>query len=272
MKENTSHTSTFLPEEFLSEIVDELNDDTVTAIILHGSYVRGNAIAPYSDVDLVRITRETPEHLEQKRFLYRNGYLLSISSRPISLYRERFAKPEQAIFVVPGIREARILLDKEAAFSPIQHEAQSWTWEPLQGAADIYAAQLMTEQTEIVLKVLRALAFHDAVALSDMILDLFSAVTEAIAVQRGVLITSGNTYFHQVQDAVGRDSLWTHYHLCTAGITTPSLSIEERGIAALRLYQEAARLLQAHIPADQWEVIAQSMQTVERILLNEKTF
>ena len=127
MQENTSRPSLFLPDEFLSERVAKLNDDTVTAIILHGSYVRGNALPPYSDVDLVRITRETLGRLEQKRFLYRNGYLMSISGRPISLYRERLAAPEQVTFVVPGIREARILLDKEGAFHVLQQEARIWT-------------------------------------------------------------------------------------------------------------------------------------------------
>ena len=209
-----------LSDEFLKKLVVDLNDNSVQAIILHGSYARGDARPPYSDIDLVRIVQESFPHPEHKRFLYRDGYLLSIASRPLSAYRKRFARPEKAIFAVPGVREARILLDKDGSFKTLQEEAWAWTWAPLQVAADAYASQLMVEQTEIVLKTLRALILHDLVALADMTLDLFSAVTEAVAVQRGVLVESGNTYFHQVQKTIGVQSLWTQYHLRAAGITS----------------------------------------------------
>ncbi len=273
MMENTSGSSTFLPSEFLSRLITELDDDTVTAIILHGSYARGDAMPPYSDVDLVRILQETPDRKQQKRFIWYDGYLITISSRPLSVYREWFALPERAIFVVPGVREARILLDKDGVFSTFQQEAEAFRWEPLQIAANAYARQLLMEQTEIVLKILRALILHDLVALSDMMLDLFSAVTEAIAVQRGILVLSGNTYFHQVQKAVGRDSMWTHYHLHAAGIATntePVPSITTRGIATLRLYQETARLLRPYVHPEHWEVIDESIRVIEHALSNEK--
>src|SRR5690348_2967982 len=105
-----------LSDEFLARLIVELDSETVRAIILHGSYARGDALPPYSDIDLVRIVQEAPAHLDQKRFLYRDGYLLSISSRPLSVYRKRFAQPEKAIFAVPGVREALILLDKDGGF------------------------------------------------------------------------------------------------------------------------------------------------------------
>jgi predicted nucleotidyltransferase len=273
MTENASSTPTFLSDKLLAKLASELDDETVTAIILHGSYARGDALPPYSDIDVVRILQESSNVSEQKQFTYCENYLISISSRPLSVYRERFTRPEKAIFVVPGIREAHVLLDKDGSFHKLQQEAHSWKWEPLQGAANAYASQLMMEQTEIVLKILRARMLHDQVALSDMMLDLFSAVTEAIAVQRGVLVRSGNTYFHQVQEAVGSESMWTYYHLHTAGIvpqTTLAPSIEERGIAALRLYQETARLLQPSIQTAPWKVIAQSMNLIEHALSNEE--
>src|SRR5579884_362525 len=221
-----------LPDEFLSKLVAELNDETVRAIILHGSYARGDATPPYSDVDLVRILYETPERQQQKRFIWYDGYLLNLSSRPLSIYQEWLTQPQTAIFRVQTIRDAHILLDKEGAFRTFQQEVlNTWKWEPLQAAANAHAGQLLMEQTEIVLKILRALKIHDSVALSDMLLDLFATVTEAIAVQHGVLVSSGNTYFHQVQEAVGRDSTWTSYHLRTAGIVPQNSSvpsIEER--------------------------------------------
>jgi predicted nucleotidyltransferase len=256
-----------LSDTFLARLVAELDDETVTAIILHGSYARGDAMPPYSDVDLVRVLKDFPGHKEQKRYIYRDGYLLSISTRPLSLYRERFTLPQWAIFIVSGIREARILLDKEGAFRKLQQEALAFRWEPLQAAADTYASQMLMEETEIVHKTLRALLLHDAIALADMLQDLFTAATEAVAVQRGVLISSGNTYFHEVQQAVGQDSLWTRYHLRAAGIASnPPPSIENRSIAALRLYQETVRLLHPAFDLEQREVVEQAVQVIEQAL------
>jgi predicted nucleotidyltransferase len=256
-----------LSDEFLAKLIVELDSETVRAIILHGSYARGNALPLYSDVDLVRIVQESPAHLEQKRFIYRDGYLLSISSKPLSVYQRQFTQPEKAIFVVPSVREARILLDKDEGFRTLQQEACAWTWEPLQAAAGAYVSQLMVEQTEIVFKALRALILHDLVALADMMLDLFSAATEAIAVHRGVLVRSGNTYFHQVQEAAGQQSTWTYHHLRAAGITSQAaLSAEERGKETLYLYQETAQLLKPSITFEHWETIAQTIQTLKDVL------
>lgn len=268
--EKRERSPNFLPDEFLSNITAELNEDGVTAIILHGSYVRGEAFPPYSDVDLVRITQKNVTHYEEKQFFYREGRLLSISSRPISVYRKRFTQPEKAIFAIPGVREARILLDKNGEFQKLQQEAWEWTWEPLQGMADVYASQLMVGQTEIVLKLLRALTLHDDVALSEMIIDLFAAITDAVAVQRGVLVQSGNTYFRQVQESVGQQSKWTYYHLRVAGIAAHPLSLRERGREVLWLYEETAHILKSCIRLDHWGAIEQTMHTIERLLLDEE--
>ncbi|HLQ30711.1 MAG TPA: nucleotidyltransferase domain-containing protein, partial [Ktedonobacteraceae bacterium] len=131
--------SSTLSEEFLSKLVAELDNDAVRAIILHGSYVRGDATPPYSDVDLARIVQETPDRTEHKQYTYRDGYLISISTRPLSIYQERLTVPEKAVFTVSGIQEARILLDKDGTFSVIQQEARAFRWELLQAAADNYA-------------------------------------------------------------------------------------------------------------------------------------
>lgn len=266
MNNNVSPSSASLPPEFLARLITELDDEKVRAIILHGSYVRGEAIAPYSDVDIVRILYEGPGSTEHKQFLYRDGRFISVSSRPLSLYRERFSRPEKAIFILPGIREAHILLEKDDAFRTLQQEALSWSWEPLQTAANTYAGQRLVEQTEIVLKMLRALMLHDYIALSDMLHDLFSAITEAVAVQRGVLIRSGNTYFHQVQEAMGSQSLWTHYHLHAAGIDPLSTTIEERGKTALLLYEETARILRPDMSTEHWALVSHALCLIEQAL------
>lgn len=257
-----------LSEEYLSQLVSEIDDDTVTAIILHGSYARGDVWPPYSDVDLVRILRETPERKQHKEFFWHNGYLLNLSSRPLSIYREWLTLPQEAIFRVSTIRDARILLDKENVFHAFKKEIQQWKWEPLQPAANAYVSQLLVELTEVVLRTLGALQRHDRVMLTERILlHILPTVTEAIAVQKGVLV-QGNNYLRQVQETVGLNSLWTHNYMTAAGVSneTAHLTLEKRAIAALRLYQVTIELLKPSLLTKHKQTIEHLLKIVGRVL------
>ena len=258
-------------DAFLARLVSELDNEQVTAIVLKGSCARRQETL-YSDVDLTVFVRTEPDRSLQR--FYREKRLISISTQTLEHYRKRFLVPQEAIFVVPGTREARILLDKAGLFNKLQQEARDWTWEPLQEAANRYAREIMQEQTEIALKALRAFLVQDALALAEMALLIFDATTMAIAVQRGILSISGNSYFRQVQEVVGLDSTWTRHHTLIAGIATPSLfenPAEVRGIAALRLFQETARLLHPILQVSpEGEVIAQTSTLIEEALAGEQ--
>jgi predicted nucleotidyltransferase len=158
MIEDTFPTSSVLSDEFLSDLIAELDNDNVIALALVGSYARGNATL-YSDVDVLRFVREVPERTKQ--YIYRHGRLIGISTRTFGQYRKRLTAPEEAIFVVPSIREAHVLLDKEGEFARLQQEAQVWTWEPLQATANDYASYVLMVQIEIVHKTLRALMMQE---------------------------------------------------------------------------------------------------------------
>jgi predicted nucleotidyltransferase len=269
---NVPQSESALSDGFLSELVTELDNDSVTAIILRGSYARGDAV-PYSDVDLTRLVKVQPEPTQRKQFTYRHGLLISISTRTVDQYREDFMVPERAIFVVPSVREARILLDKEGAFCAVQQEARAWTWEPLQAEANYFASNVLMEHTEYVHKILRALLLEDAFALTEITLELLLALTDAVVVQRGMLVISGNTYFWQVQNTVGAESKWTYYHRIVAGIdmsSTQSVSAEERGVAVLRLYQETVKLLRPILHPLHREVIEQSVMVIDSALSGEE--
>jgi predicted nucleotidyltransferase len=248
-----------LPPELLTKLLGEIDDDSVTTIILHGSYARGDAVPPYSDVDLVRITKETPDRAQQKRFFWYDGYLLNLSSRPLSIYKEWLTMPQEAIYRVSTIRDAHILLEKDGSFRAFQQEVLNhWKWEPLQSAANAYAGRLLAELSEVILRTIGAIRFRKTVMLVERIcLHILPAVTEAVGVQQGILAT-GNNYLYQVQETVGRDSSWTHFYLEAAGVSdhedTPR-SLERRGLAALRLYQETIYLLRPHLVLEHMETI-----------------
>jgi predicted nucleotidyltransferase len=257
-----------LPEALLQALVAEMDSEEVTAIVLGGSYARGEA-TPYSDVDFLRLVREEAQR-QPKRYFYRNGYLISVPTRTIASYQQSVARPETAIWVVPSMRECRILLDKEGAFAAFQQSLAAFAWEALQKQANVYASGRLLLFTEYVHKVLSILPSKDELALAYAIQELLYVLTEALAVQRGVLIQRGNDYYAQVQETAGLDSAWTRYHRMALGLDPlpEHLSpIEARGIAALRLYQETVRLLREALQPQEREVIEQAVQIIEQARL-----
>jgi predicted nucleotidyltransferase len=262
-----------LPQALLAKLIPELDDETVTAIIFHGSYARGDAIPPYSDVDLVRILHETPERKQQKRFIWYDGYLLNLSSRPLSIYKEWLAIPQEAIFRISTIQDAHILLDKEGVFRAFQQEALHWRWEPLQEAANRYASQVIVELSETVLRTLGALQLQRTTMLVQrIILHILPGVTKALVVQRGIILRGSNT-LQRLQETLGEDSAWTRNYMHAAGIPHDGVSntIEARSIAALRLYQETVRFLHPYLLAEQRETVDVLMNRIDQMLQEKIT-
>ncbi len=93
----------------------------------------------------------------------------------------------------------------------------------------------------------------------------FWHVRRLVTTHRGV----SYLYFRQVEEDVGQDSAWTSYHQLAAGVerrSAPLITLEERGIAALRLYQETAYLLRPHFHIEHREVIEQAAKVIEQAL------
>jgi predicted nucleotidyltransferase len=258
-----------IPETLLETIVAEIDSDDVTAIILGGSYARGEATA-YSDVDFARLVR-TPPQGKKKRYFYRDGRLISVVTWTLDYIEESVTKPEVAIWRVPSLREARILLDKEDIFGTFQRRLADFRWETLQAKADAWASDILMLYAEFVHKALGAWLNRNETALVYATNELLYALTWAVAVQRGVLMQSGNSYYAQVQETAGLDSAWTRYHrmlLCIEPLPGHLSSVEVRGIAALRLYQETARLLHAALQPSDRDVIEQAIRVIEQVRLS----
>ncbi|SRR5579885_2965019 len=124
---------------------------------------------------------------------------------------------------------------------------------------------------EFVHKALGAFVSRNETALAYATHELLYTITWAVAVQRGVLMRSGNSYYTQAQEVAGLDSAWTYYHrmlLCLETLPGHLLPVEARGIAALRLYQETARLLHAALQPQDRLVIDQAIQVIEQAQLS----
>src|SRR2546427_7798433 len=119
-KQRTFGTVDALSEEFLNALLAELDNDETIGIILGGSYARNEA-TPFSDVDIACFV---PDSLKPtpKRFIYRDGRLLSIGTKTVADIRSELARPERAIFIVSGFR--RLLLDKDGSVGRLMREIE----------------------------------------------------------------------------------------------------------------------------------------------------
>jgi len=263
-------TGTAISDEFLHALAAELVGPDTLAIVLVGSVADGDP-TPYSDIDLAQIVSAPPTGPEL-RYYYRAGRLIGAATRQLDWYREVLRRPERALFALASLRTARILIDSDGIFRAFQREAQQFSTASLQTAADAYASTLLMQLAEAVHKILSALFRENRLALFEAASSLVFGLTQAVAVQRGVLVAGGSHYLQQVQEVVGLDSAWTRSHRLAIDADEPEIpqapatSIEARAVAALRMYQETVTLLRAAIQPDHRPVVEQATDLIDNAL------
>ncbi|MBF6612759.1 MAG: nucleotidyltransferase domain-containing protein [Chloroflexi bacterium] len=227
-----------LSDQFLGTLVAELDDEGVRGVVLGGSYARSEATI-YSDVDIACFTRDEQDE-RKKGLAYRDGRLVSISVKTEAEVRADMLKPSRAIWVVPGLSDCRILLDKDRSIGRLLRDVRAFSWESLQQEANTYASFHMMLSIELVGKIMNELSKGNRLGASYATSKLLFWLTEIVAVQRGVLVKSDSTYYQQVQESAGLDSAWTYRHRLVAMNGADPTS---RGVAALRLFQETLTLI-----------------------------
>jgi hypothetical protein len=252
-----------LSDSELQEIVRRIDAPDVAGITVTGSVARGQATR-YSDVDMKRYVRETPA-TEAYILHWWDGRLVSVYSGTIEEQVRQFRSPAEAIWALPGVRQARILLDKDGSVAAMQREAESVRWEELREAAGKYVGEQLMGNTEEAHKILGGLAGRGesvtVYALSGMAFNMLNTM----AVGRGLLIPSENSYYDIVQDAVGRDHAWTRAFRLAVGLELPPGGepvYRGRGSAALALYCETVALLGEMLPPQHVPVVENTLRLI----------
>ena len=251
----------------LCELIKELASEDTVGIALLGSHARGEA-GRYSDIDLVRFVTKLAEKEQQRLILkYRGEKLVSVSTTTtVAAKRRELTDPAKAIWVVPGLRQAKVLFDRDGSLAALIKEVLVFSWEPLQQAADEYASYELMRLVEEVHKILGAMVKGDESAAMYAILGMALGLTEVVAVQRGLLIVSENSYFQQVEESMGLDSIWTRYHRLALGFELGPLDrspIEVKALASLRLYEETAGLLWPIVRPAHREVVEKGLAAIQ---------
>jgi predicted nucleotidyltransferase len=250
---------------FLKELIAEIDDDTIRGIVLGGSHARGDA-TPYSDVDLACFVPDTFRPL-RKRYLYREDHLISIGQKTLEGVKQQLTEPFQALWIVPGFRRARVLLDKDGSMSELKLMVENFTWDSLRIEATGFADHILTSDAEFVHKLLGNIWRSNLSGIAYATLRLFDGATMAMALYYGVFTTTDNMYFQEVESAVGSDSNWTHYHRLLSGVKTTgedTSSLDARGKLALHLYRETAFLLLPTLNEQRRNVVEHVLNLIEQ--------
>jgi hypothetical protein len=251
-----------LSDTFLKELIAEIDTDDIRGIVLGGSHARGDA-TPYSDVDLACFVPDAFRPLH-KRFLYREGHLISIGLKTLEGVKQQLAEPFQALWIVPGFRQSKVLLDKDGSMGQLKQMVENFTWDSLRREAIGFAGHILISDTEYVHKLFGNLWRGNLSGVAYTAQRLFDGATMAMALYCGVFITTDSLYYQEVESAVGSDSNWTHYHRLLSGVKTiaeDTSSIDARGKLALRLYRETASLLLPTL-SEQCRNVVEQVQTL----------
>jgi hypothetical protein len=263
------------------ELVERFDLPEVRALVLMGSYARGDA-GPFSDIDLVRFTAApsargsslpgTGSHLV-------DGWLVVVSDIDPEEVETYFVRPELAVSRIHGLRQGRPLRDPDGCFAGLQRRANAFVWDDaMQARANAFASDKMVGWIEEVHKGLTGLQRGDTGRLLDAEFGLSWGLNHLVAVQRGVLHAGGD-WFAQVERAVGPETEWVRLRRQAFGVTPdeprdsanshpPPPTLRARVIAGLRLYAVTAELL-----TDEWTPEAAPLisETARLVLERQET-
>ncbi len=251
-----------VPATLLEQLVSQLDSENTLGITLAGSLARGQANR-YSDVDLHQYVRLLPEtRVEANSLRFVDGFLVSIHTYTLEEEAAGLRQPHRAIWVVPGLRQARVLLDRDGSVAHLIEAAHAFHWSEIQPAADAMVSWQLCGLAEEIYKLLGALEMQDEsktlYALSSLTFDL----VETLLVQRGILVPTENAYFDLAQGTAGVHSEWTRQlRLAMAFDPLPAGApvYVSRAVAAMALYRLTVGLLAEVLRPEEAAVIERTL-------------
>ena len=224
--------------EGVRQLLARFDTPPVKAVLLVGSYARGDA-GPYSDVDLFRLTSaplpDAGTHLWE-------GKLVNVSDAVPEAVEARFGEPERAIDTVTGLREARVLRDREErADRRASAQLAGWAEEAHKGLAGLWTG--------------------DTGRLLNAQFSLSWGLAKTVRVQYGLLSGSDNAFFADLQP-VFAGTRWLELLQEAYGLT--GLALPEQVRAGLELYAHTAGLLEPALHDGDRPVVEHMVQRIRR--------
>lgn len=151
-----------------------------------------------------------------------------------------------ALRVMSLWRDGEAVYDPQGLLAARKAQAENFQWdETLQQHANTYASQRLYDLMPMVQTLIYGVQKDDWSLLSLDSGELGRSLGEVVLVQRGEINASHSAIYRTLQRILGEDSNWWREFSVAVGLRLPSgwLSLARmRGIAALKLYQETAKL------------------------------
>ena len=252
-----------LSDPFIQSVLEKIDSPNVIGVGIVGSYARGQE-GRYSDVDVDIYVSKLPENeYDCYTLRYWDNKLVSLKYALLEDERSALTNPRRAIWAVPGLREMKIILDKDGSLAELQKTAQHFDFSLLQSVADEFAGEEVMGCAEEVHKILNGMARGHESTVLYATWGLVKNMLEAVVVQRELMIVSENRYFDLIQDAVGRDTKWTSAFRTAWGLDSTSSQYQSRGVAALMLYRLTATMFDNFVPEKHREVVNNTLRLIK---------
>lgn len=243
--------------------------DIVKALVLIGSYARNQA-GPNSDVDLLRFVTPGTKLLDDGTHLYQNKVLVNVLTVDPETYEKWFTDPDQATNWIAGIRVARAIIDRENFFTNgLQIRAQNFQWDTnMQYLANIKAGQQMVGWCEEANKGLEGLRRSDDIGrLLNGCHGLSWGLSEVLRIQYGVLVSSDNHSFTEVELALGDDTRMIKLRRIVFGVIG-NYTLRQRVIAGLQLFILIVEKLSNNWEANDVQIIQYTVDQIHHFIPN----
>jgi hypothetical protein len=251
----------------LEQLIQRFDAPGVLAIVLMGSYARGEA-GLFSDIDIVRFTDGLD--LPGAGSYLMDGYLVVVSDMSPGQVERWFSDPEVATDTIMGARCAQVLLDRGDYFSGIQARVRAFVWDQtVQARANQQASAMLVGWIEEVHKGLAGLQHNDIGRLLNARHGLSWGLGRVMKVHRGVLMSEDNALYDELNRAMGQQSEWMHLLRAAFGIESEegkASTLSEQVRAGLRLYILTAELLAPVLRTEDRPLITQTAQLIREAL------
>ncbi|WP_069650135.1 nucleotidyltransferase domain-containing protein [Caloranaerobacter ferrireducens] len=253
--------------ESIAERIKKIDREELEAIALMGSYARGEA-CKYSDIDIVCFLKEGNEGRLPDIEIVDSKYLV-ISYVTREETDKWFCDPEKATECISGLRQSKVIWDPNGYLSSLKKRAEEFKWDSsLQEKANNYASRELVSWVEEVHKALQGLLFNDIGRMLNGLYGLTYGLFKVVRVQKGILLTSDNSFFKQVIDYFGEESEFAILGKEAFGIDN-TLEVRERVISGLKLFDLITDMLVDILNDDDKEAILLVKDEIRRELCNK---
>ena len=238
------------------------------ALFLVGSRARGVA-GPHSDVDLLRLAQDE-DGLEGDGSYLVSDRLVVVSTLTPKWAEVIFQEPEAACNYVLGLRMGQILVDRTGNGANLQRRARDFVWgDEIQAKANGVAARTLVGYIEEAHKGLEGLRRNDVGRLLNARFGMSWGMSKVVMVQRGILLSSDNGHWDEINRTVGESSAWVRFRHMAFGLedaTGHAPPLRQQVLAGLRLYRLTVAMMEHMLPEPEGGLIRATVTRIEQEL------